>query len=575
MAAGCDFRMSSTPIQLEAGTTNISNNYNFMTGTQNFLEAARKINSDTKCYIRRSNFTSALTKRFYKNNSLLAHGKALAKERNLHEKRRILLEGIEAENGVLKLLEIKLLEEITRLREELDRHQKQVLRCIETCQGHVRRRRACQILHERRVEYNAKCRVALFVQKRMRGGQSRRFVRDYRQKVEVERTERRHAATRIQTKQRQRVSMHRLSQLKDLRRQLRIHASVTIQSFARTARCQRVRRDTLFLIRQEQQRTRSAVNIQCFARNHLSKIIMRRMIDERRRREDEARNELLSRHQIVPPVVLVSPPRRPFVVGKPQPESIARMMRDIRDQTNLIEEVGIPSTDTLVNDGVRGYGTPAKSTSCQSLVTSPQLSSFGGLTRGSDSFVAATNQIRTDACLIISDADIIESARRKASVRAARVAKQRRERKESEQATAKEAAKRAINLELKRKQQLLRTKATRRNYISPSKSVIIDGSTIHSESGISTISVRGSPNKPLIKGKTSNQLIHSSSIRPKELETDALEVSNDTSNNCIGQQNWQRTTLPPEDPLFPPLLDVSFEDLLEETENDLESYSES
>jgi hypothetical protein len=297
------------------------------------------------------------------------------------------------------------------------------------------------------------------------------------------------------------------------------------------------------------------------------------MIDERRMREDKARNELLSRHQIVPPVVLVSPPRRPFVVGKPQPESIARMMRDIRDQTNLIEEVGIPSTD--LNDGVHGYGTPAKSTIGQSLVASPQLSSFGGVTRGSDSFVAATNQIRTDACLIISDADIIESARRKASVRAARVAKQRRERKESEQATAKEAAKRAINLELKRKQQLLRTKATRRNYISPSKSVIIDGSTIHSEPSISTISVRGSPNKALIKGTTLNQQIHSSSIRPRELETNVLEVSNDTSTNCILQQNWQSITLPPEDPLFPPLLDVSFEDLLEETENDLESYSES
>jgi hypothetical protein len=573
MAAGRDLRMPSTPILLEAGTTTISNNYNFITGTPNFLEAARKINSDTKCYIRRSNFTSALTKRFYKNNSLLAHGKALAKERNLHEKRRVLLEGIEAENGVLKLLEVKLLEEITRLREELDRHQKQVLRCIETCQGHVRRRRACQILQERRVEYNAKCRVALFVQKRMRGWQSRRFVCDYRQKVEVERTERIHAATRIQTKQRQRVSMHTLSQLKDLRLRLRIHASVTIQSFARTARCQRVKRDKLFLIRQEQHRTRSAVNIQCFIRNHLSKIIMRRMIDERRMREDKARNELLSRHQIVPPVVLVSPPRRPFVVGKPQPESIARMMRDIRDQTNLIEEVGIPSTD--LNDGVHGYGTPAKSTIGQSLVASPQLSSFGGVTRGSDSFVAATNQIRTDACLIISDADIIESARRKASVRAARVAKQRRERKESEQATAKEAAKRAINLELKRKQQLLRTKATRRNYISPSKSVIIDGSTIHSEPSISTISVRGSPNKALIKGTTLNQQIHSSSIRPRELETNVLEVSNDTSTNCILQQNWQSITLPPEDPLFPPLLDVSFEDLLEETENDLESYSES
>jgi hypothetical protein len=52
---------------------------------------------------------------------------------------------------------------------------------------------------------------------------------------------------------------------------------------------------------------------------------MRRLIDKRWRREDEIRNELLSGYQTVPPVVSVSPLRRPFVVGKPQQETIARM----------------------------------------------------------------------------------------------------------------------------------------------------------------------------------------------------------------------------------------------------------
>jgi hypothetical protein len=245
------------------------------------------------------------------------------------------------------------------------------------------------------------------------------------------------------------------------------------------------------------------------------------------------------------------------------------MMRDIRDQSNLIEDAGAPYTESSVHNGVHRYGTPAKSTIGQSLVTSPQLSSLGGGTRGSNSFFAATNQIRTDVCLIISDADVVESARRKASARAARVAKQRRERKENEQATAKEAAKRAIALELKRKQQLLRAKPMRRNCLSPSNSVNIDASTIHSESGISTHSGQGSPTKPLSKGKKLTQQIHSSSVRSREPKTDALEVS-----NVIQQQNRQCTTLLPEDLLFPPLLNVSFEELFEETENDLESYSE-
>lgn len=304
---------------------------------------------------------------------------------------------------------------------------------------------------------------------------------------------------------------------------------------------------------------------------------MRKKIEERRRKEDEARNELLSRHQIVPPVVLVSPPRRPFVVGKPQPESIARIIRDIREHSNLIEEARIPVTGISFQD--KDAVTPAKSIS-QSVLTSPHLPSFDGA-RGSDSFA---NQMRTDVCLIISDADIVESARRKASARAARVARRRRENKESEQAAAREAAKRAIALELKRKQ-YFRANTRRRICTSP-KSAVAEDNTTKSEQELSdNLSCSNSAFFEDSKEKLSATMQQShqrssfisSAIRPREFQPDALEVQLETIHESVqhpAKQSLSSSTATNPDQLFPPLLDVSFEDFFEETENDLESHSE-
>ena len=427
---------------------------------QNFLATARLINSDTKRNIKCSQFTSALTGKFYQNNSLLAHGTKLSKVHYTQERKQQLLEAIYVENEKLKMLEIKLREQKSRRREELETHRRHVQTCLTCAQSHVRRRRACAIVDKRRIEYKAICCMALFCQTRMRGYRDRRLAALLKQEAERKRQAQEYGSIRLQSYQRRRTAVTILTQLKLDRQLQQCQAATKIQSHRRALKCKKERLEKLLRIQQERRKTNAALCIQCYARKYLSKAILRQ------KQEEEFRSKQQSLHRTPPPKQktvsppkLVEEPKRPFAVGKPRRQSIASLVRVVKSRNKLnggaSEETtvsSLPKTSPLISEDHCTELDSVSSLRRTEFQSAHYIESIAQQPFNDDS-VAHADEGKAESARLKA-----ESARLKAAARAAFVNRRRRKMKENEQAPARVAAERAIALELKRKQ-LLRAKA--------------------------------------------------------------------------------------------------------------------
>ena len=483
------------------------------TDTRSFLEAARLINSDTKCHIRHSRFSSALSRRFYKNNSLRAHGSNLIKTRNLHEQKRALLEALQAENESLKILEIKLWEESFHRREALERHRRNVLAYLTRFQCHFRRRQACRLAGKLRSEHNSLCRIMTFCQTRARGWRGRRIALLTQQNAELCRKRQEYASVRIQSNQRRQAPKRMLRLLRFQRQRLEHQEATKIQSLVRVAKCKKDKNCKLMLSRLQMQRSRAAVCLQCCSRKHQSRILFRKLyLEECVRKAKEAKMFTFVEQQSIPPVALVSP-KRPFLVGKPHRESTVRLIRNERQ--TLIEH------KSKANNGTENNTASATKGDLSSELDSAY--SFRHLTLDDASYTGRLSKTLRSNSTPNSDPNIVEIARQRALARSSLIAKKRRETREIEQASVRDAAERAIALELKRKQLLRANVTSKRKSASPQSAV--DDSK-------------------------------------KKFEQRESQFS-------VPEDEQQLQTLSPTSPLANPFFDVSFEEFIDENENDL------
>lgn len=491
------------------------------TDTRSFLEAARLINSDTKCHIRHSRFSSALSRRFYKNNSLRAHGSNLIKTRNLHEQKRALLEAIQAENESLTILEIKLWEESFHRREALERHRQNVLAYLTRCQCHVRRRQACRLAGKLRFENNSLCRIMMFCQTRTRGWRGRRLARLTQQNSELCRKRQEYASVRIQSYQRRQAPKRMLRLLRFQRQRLEHQAATKIQPLVRAAKCKKDKYCKIMLSRLQMQRSRAAVCLQCCTRKKQSRVLFRKLyLEECVRKAKEAKMFIFVEQQSIPPVALVSP-KRPFLVGKPHRESIVGLIRNERH--TLIEH------KSKANNGTENNTHSVTQGDLSSELDSAY--SFRHLTLDDASCTGRLSNPMRSNSTTYSDPNIVEIARQRALARSSLVAKKRRETKEIEQVSVRVAAERAIALELKRKQLLRANVTSKRKSVSPQSAV--------------------DDNK-------------------KKLEQRETQVlTSEMLQGTVPEDEKQLQTLSPTSSLANPLFDVSFEEFIDENENDL------
>ena len=241
------------------------------------LHDARMLNSDLGRHVRRCNFSTNLTGRFYENHSMQSHKARAHRIAQMKSKRKGLERSLLMEEKKIKFLEEELRNKVRKRREE--ENMKALMKVSVTkIQSHVRRILAMDKLEVMKIEDQIVTYVTTFIQAAFRGKRGREYVQNLRRTIALHRKEEL-ASILLQCFYRRFNAKRQLMILKQRMKIRKTNCARRIQARVRG----NVGRAKVSNIRQ----SRAAVSVQCMYRSMTAK----RLRDEARIRELKKREK--------------------------------------------------------------------------------------------------------------------------------------------------------------------------------------------------------------------------------------------------------------------------------------------